>query len=73
MSDIDEEQASHSVSGVLRGPYRWLFLSNSATGIAGELRIVAQGWLILELGGSQTDVGMATGICFLPFLLGSDK
>ena len=71
MNDSAEEQASNPVLRLLRSQYRWLFLGNLANAIGAELRVMAQAWLILELGGSQADVGAATGLRFIPFLLGS--
>ena len=41
---------------LLRSPFKWLFYSNLANSIGVELRLMAQSWLILELGGSHRQV-----------------
>ena len=56
---------------MLGGPFKWLFWSNLANAVGYELRVMAQSWLILELGGSQVWVGAATGLRVVPFLLAS--
>jgi MFS family permease len=50
-------------------PYRALVSSNAANLTAVELRIMAQSWLILELGASQTWVGAATGLRVVPAIV----
>lgn len=49
-----------------QGPYRWFLASNLLSAVGVELRVMAQSWLILELGGSQYDVGAATGLRVVP-------
>ena len=51
------------------GPYRWLLLSSLFSSVGVELRVMAQSWLILELGGTQYDVGAATGYRMVPALV----
>ncbi len=51
------------------GPYLWFFLSNLLASIGGEMRLMAQSWLILELGGTQSWVGAATGFRVAPAIL----
>ena len=71
MTDDDESSAANPVVQLLRSPFKWLFYSNVASAIGFELRLMAQSWLILELGGSQVWVGAATGLRVVPFLLAS--
>jgi MFS family permease len=56
---------------LFRSPFKWLFFGNLLSAIGFELRLMAQSWLILELGGSQVWVGAATGLRVVPFLLAS--
>ncbi len=56
---------------LLRSPFKWLFYSNLANSIGVELRLMAQSWLILELGGSQMWLGAANGLRIIPFFLAS--
>ncbi|MBK34808.1 MAG: hypothetical protein CME26_04675 [Gemmatimonadetes bacterium] len=51
------------------GPFRWFLSSNATTGIGMELQVLAQSWLILELGGTQYDVGAAAGYRVVPAVL----
>lgn len=48
------------------GPFRAFFLGNLTNSTGVQLRVMAQSWLILELGGSQLMVGAAMGLRFLP-------
>jgi MFS family permease len=50
-------------------PFRALLLSNFANLNGVELRIMAQSWLILELGASQIWVGAATGLRVIPAII----
>lgn len=56
---------------LLHSPFKWLFYSNFANSIGVELRLMAQSWLILELGGSQVWVGAANGLRIIPFFIAS--
>ena len=56
---------------LLQSPFKWLFCSNLANAVGIELRLMAQSWLILELGGSQVWVGAANGLRVIPFVLAS--
>ena len=61
----------NSALQLLRSPFKWLFYSNLANAIGVELRLMAQSWLILELGGSQVWVGAANGLRIIPSFLAS--
>jgi MFS family permease len=50
-------------------PFRSLLFSNFANLNGVELRIMAQSWLILELGASQIWVGAATGLRVVPAII----
>lgn len=50
-------------------PYRSLMLGNYTNMMGVELRIMAQSWLILELGASQVWVGAAMGLRVVPALI----
>ena len=65
------ESPSGRVLELLGGPFKWLFYSNLATFVGAELWLMAQAWLILELGGSQFWVGAATGLRVIPFVMAS--
>lgn len=49
-------------------PFRALFFGNFGNAMGIELRLMAQAWLILELGGSQVWVGAANGLRVVPFI-----
>ena len=55
-----------SVQLLTNGSIRAFFAGNLANATAVEVRVMAQSWLILELGGSQLMVGAAIGLRFLP-------
>jgi MFS family permease len=50
-------------------PFRALLVSNFANNTGVELRVMAQSWLILELGASQIWVGAATGLRVVPAII----
>jgi MFS family permease len=50
-------------------PFRMLVLGNFANYTGVELRVMAQSWLILELGASQVWVGAATGLRVIPAII----
>lgn len=50
-------------------PFRALVAGNFSNFMGVELRIMAQSWLILELGASQIWVGAATGLRVIPAIL----
>lgn len=50
-------------------PFRTLLVSNFTNNTGVELRVMAQSWLILELGASQTWVGAATGLRVVPAII----
>ncbi len=50
------------------GSFRALFFGNFSNAMGIELRLMAQAWLILELGGSQVWVGAANGLRVVPFI-----
>lgn len=50
------------------GSFRALLLGNFSNGMGVELRLMAQAWLILELGGSQLWIGAANGLRVVPFI-----
>ena len=49
--------------------FRILFASNAISNIGGWAQRIAQDWLVLELTGSGRDLGLVTGLQFLPSLL----
>ena len=49
-------------------PFRALFFGNFGNAMGIELRLMAQAWLILEMGGSQVLVGAANGLRVVPFI-----
>jgi len=55
-----------SVQLLSKAPFRNLVASNFTNMMGVELRIMAQSWLILELGASQVWVGAATGLRVVP-------
>lgn len=60
----------HAVKLLSIAPFRALLASNFLNNTGVELRVMAQSWLILELGASQIWVGAATGLeSFRPSLL----
>ena len=71
MTERREALPGNPVLDLLRGPFRWLFYGNLANATGIELRLMAQSWLILELGGSQVWVGAANGLRVIPFVLAS--
>jgi MFS family permease len=50
------------------GSFRALLLGNFSNGMGFELRLMAQAWLILEIGGSQLWIGAANGLRVVPFI-----
>lgn len=71
MAEDSGTPQGNPVIELFRGPFKWLFCSNLANSIGMELRLMAQSWLILELGGSQVWVGAANGLRIVPFVLAS--
>ena len=67
----NETLRGNPVIELLHSPFKWLFCGNLANGVGVELRLMAQAWLILELGGSQVWVGAANGLRVIPFVLAS--
>ena len=49
--------------------FRLLFLANAISNIGGWAQRIAQDWLVLELTGSGKELGLVTGLQFLPSLL----
>ncbi|MEE8047091.1 MAG: MFS transporter [Dehalococcoidia bacterium] len=49
--------------------YRAFIVGNLANNVGVELRVMAQSWLILELGASQIWVGAATGLRVVPAII----
>lgn len=71
MDENREEPVGNGIVELLQSPFKWLLLSNLTNAIGVELRLMAQAWLILELGGSQLSVGAANGLRVIPFFFGS--
>ncbi len=71
MNEASDDDSSNPILQLLRSRFKWLFYSNLTNAIGVELRIMAQAWLILELGGSQFWVGAATGLRVFPYILAS--
>jgi MFS family permease len=62
-------QRSPAFRVLSNGPYLWFLLSNLFASVGAEMRLMAQSWLILELGGTQSWVGAATGMRVGPAIL----
>lgn len=58
-----------SVQLLANAPLRAFYFGNLTNYTGVELRVMAQSWLILELGGSQLMVGAAIGLRFLPAIV----
>ena len=58
-----------SVQLLANAPLRAFYFGNLTNSTGVELRVMAQSWLILELGGSQLMVGAAIGLRFLPAIV----
>ncbi|MBT4612343.1 MAG: MFS transporter [Gemmatimonadetes bacterium] len=71
MTEASDVRDPNPILQLLRSRFKWLFYSNLTNAIGMELRIMAQAWLILELGGSQFWVGAATGLRVFPYILAS--
>ena len=69
ISFLKQTRQNTAIRLLVEGPFRWLFLSNLGHAVGMELRIMAQSWLILELGESQFWVGAANGLRVIPALL----
>ncbi|MFT5087555.1 MAG: DHA3 family macrolide efflux protein-like MFS transporter [Candidatus Latescibacterota bacterium] len=62
-------QSKPALRILTNGPYLWFFASNLLASVGSEMRLMAQSWLILELGGTQSWVGAATGLRVLPAIV----
>ena len=59
-------RSNPSIQLFAKGSFRAFSLGNLSQATGMEVRMMAQSWLILELGGSQVVVGTALGLRFLP-------
>ena len=61
-------RSSPAVGLFSNSSFRALFFGNFSNAMGIELRLMAEAWLILELGGSQVWVGAANGLRVIPFI-----
>ena len=69
MSADSQQKSGGSFRSFKHFNFRILFFANAMSNIGSWAQRVAQDWLVLQLTGSGKDLGIVTGLQFLPSLI----